>query len=613
MLLAIVLSIAIMLIWQRFFAPKPAEKTARQEQTAQGVYREQVEETPPVAEIETITAPLPPEELKEARDVVIQTPHLSATFTTMGGRLSSLMLPEYQSKRGGHVELIPKTTEMQWPLALGFNDPQFGIRADNLIYEYKLYEPSSAELEAVAKQLPRCLSGVASGVAANEIRRQLDTCLSGSDAADDLRAVVIAVAADMASAPVPDSAPKLAESISKSTFLIFSRQVTPELKLHKAFVFDSGHYSFDMYVVFRNTGSQPLDLGDGKASYSINWIPGMESSETSAKSDALVGVHLVEKDFGQKPIRKLKEAKHFPDKLTWIGLKRSYFFVAFEPRSGLADASMTPLAQKDERVSIRFDMRPMILEPGDMTADTVRILAGPMLKDVLESLGPGFGQILNFGFFDYFGKILLAALIWFNKYVQSYGLAIILLTLVVRLGLFPFNQKSYRSMREMQALQPLMSELREKHKKNPQEMNRKMMELYRTHKVNPMGGCLPVVFQMPILIALFQALRYAVELRGAQFLWIKDLSEPDRLFTLTVPLRLSVNLLPLLVIAAMVIQQRMTPMPSGAQNESQRLMMQLMPVIFGLMFYSMPSGLTVYFLISTVLGLAQQYFVQKAT
>jgi YidC/Oxa1 family membrane protein insertase len=234
-----------------------------------------------------------------------------------------------------------------------------------------------------------------------------------------------------------------------------------------------------------------------------------------------------------------------------------------------------------------------------------------MLKDVLESLGPGFDQIINFGFFDYFGKFLLAALLWFNKYVQNYGIAIILLTIVVRVGLFPLNQKSYKSMKEMQSLQPLVNELREKYKKNPQEMNKRMMALYREHKVNPMGGCLPLAFQMPVFIALFQALRNAVELRGAHFLWITDLSEPDRLFTLTVPFDLPINLLPLLVIVAMLIQQKMTPV-AGGQSETQQKMMQYMPIIFGFLFYSMPSGLTVYFLISTVLGLVQQYFVQKA-
>jgi YidC/Oxa1 family membrane protein insertase len=611
MLVAVVLSIAIMLIWQYFFAPKPADQALQRQQAAEGVYQERAEKAAPAAGFETAAAPVPPAELAKASDVVINTPHLKATFTTLGARLSSLILPEYQSKRGGHVELVPQNADMGWPLALGFNDPGFGTSADNFVYEHKLYEPSSAELSDLAGELPICLNNVASGTPENEIRQLLDMCLPRLEAIDDLRTGVVALAArKLATA---GSVSNLVEIVSKSTVLVFSRQLTPELKLYKTFVFDSGNYSFDMCVAFRNTSSQALDLGRGRASYSINWVPGMESSETTTKSDELVGVYLVDKDFGQKAIRKLKEPREFPAKLTWVGLKRSYFFVALAPASGLVDASMKPLVHKGDRVSIKFDMRPVRLEPGGIAADNVRILAGPMLKEVLDSLGPEFDQILNFGFFDIFGKFLLAALILFNKHVQSYGLAIILLTLVVRLGLFPLNQKSYRSMKQMQAVQPMMTDLREKYKKNPQEMNKKMMELYRTHKVNPMGGCLPIAFQMPILIALFQALRYAVELRGAPFLWINDLSEPDRLFTLTAPFRLSINILPLLVIAAMVIQQRMTPMPSGAQNESQKLMMQLMPIVFGLMFYSMPSGLTVYFLVSTVLGLAQQYFVQKAT
>jgi len=211
-----------------------------------------------------------------------------------------------------------------------------------------------------------------------------------------------------------------------------------------------------------------------------------------------------------------------------------------------------------------------------------------------------------------FAKFLLVGLLWLNKAVQNYGIAIILLTIVVRLALFPLNQKSYRSMRAMQALQPKVAELREKYKKNPQEMNKKMMELYRTNKVNPMGGCLPIAFQMPIFIALFQALRNAVELRGAHFLWMVDLSEPDKLFTITQPFNFSLNLLPLLVIVAMLIQQKMTPMAATGQSEAQQKMMQYMPVFFGFLFYGMPSGLTVYFLVSTVLGLVQQYFVQKA-
>jgi len=620
MLLAIAISMLIMIAWMHFFAPKPPadkqppELTQRQEQTDRPVSEPSEEISSFETEPEPVEESLLAEELAEARDIVVDTAHLSATFSTLGGRLTSLRLPEYESKRGGEMELVPQSEGTQWPLALQFNDSAFGARTENFVYESALYEPSAIVLEELASGLREC-SGIIDATAdVGECRRQLDFCLPKTSGDDDLRALVLAIAATKTSPGQADEQLlRQADLLVGAKHLVFSRQLTSRLRLIKAFVFPPDSYSFYMHTVVRNTADAPLDLGNGSSSYSIYWRPGMESSETSVKYDELRGISLAGKNFEQKSLKKLRQTKEFAEGLAWIGLKRKYFFLVLEPLTGLRSASMETLDVKQETVTISLDMQPVQLAPDDMAVSSVRLCTGPMLKSVLDSLGPDFGQIINFGFFDLFGKFLLAGLLWFNKYVQNYGLAIILLTIVVRVGMFPLNQKSYKSMREMQALQPLVTELREKYKKNPQEMNKKMMELYRSHKVNPMGGCLPIVFQMPIFIALFQALRYAVELRGAHFLWIDDLSEPDRLFTLTVPLNLPINLLPLLVIVAMVIQQKMTPMAAGGQSEAQQKMMQYMPIIFGFLFYSMPSGLTVYFLVSTVLGLVQQYFVQKAT
>lgn len=625
MLLAIALCVLIMLVWGKFFAPPPPDRE-KQEQMSEDVQppeqvRTDVGESLPQEQFVPETPP--PEELAKAYDVVVETQHMIATFSTLGGRLTSLRLPEYESKRGGDVDLVVQDGENQWPLELRFGDPGFGALTDNFVYEGNLYGASDAALRTVTDALRDCSTRVFPGADENQLRMQLDSCLPHSEKDKDLRSLVLAIASRQAAGTGAEQLLEQADLLGARKLLVFSRQITVQLRLIKAFLFDNNSYSFDMYTLVQNTGDFAIALGDGKTSYSVDWLPGIGSSERGAKYDELVGVHLVEKNYGQKAIRKQKETLNFPNSLSWIGLKRKYFFLALEPVDGLAGASIEPLEHKSEKARIRLDMEPIQVGPGDISAAHIRFCAGPMLKDVLDSLGPDFGQIVNFGFFDYFGKFLLAGLLWFNKYVQNYGLAIILLTIVVRVGLFPLNQKSYKSMREMQALQPLVTELREKYKKNPQEMNKKMMALYREHKVNPMGGCLPIAFQMPIFIALFQALRYAVELRGAHFLWIKDLSEPDRLYTLQKFLHLvgfegagsfnpPLNLLPLLVIAAMLIQQKMTPMAAGGQNEAQQKMMQFMPVIFGFLFYSMPSGLTVYFLVSTVLGLVQQYFVQKA-
>jgi YidC/Oxa1 family membrane protein insertase len=625
MLLAFALMIAILWLWQKFFMPPPPKPEQPVEQVTEWAGEQPPDQITPGEQATTPSIPTTEpaimteepafvDDLSTASDVIIENAHLSATFTTHGGLLTSLRLPEYDAKLGGSVEIVPHNEEMHWPLGLDFKDPQYGRRDEDFIYEHAVYGPSDSVLSELADGLRECSDTIFPEADAAEISRQISACLPATETDADLRAAVVAVAAEnVSTAKNAGGLSEQAELLETGSHLIFSRQLTSRIRLVKAFTFPSDTYSFNMHTVIQNTGGEPLILGRNRPNYSISWLPGMETSERALKGDQLLGMSLVSESYEQKALKKFKDGMTYPDTLEWIGLKRKFFFVLLEPRDGLLGASMKTNDVKLEKLQIDLDMPPVTLEPGGVAADTVRICAGPALIDVLASLGPGFDQVINFGFFDFFGKILMMGLLWFNKYVQNYGLAIILLTIVVRVGLFPLNQKSYKSMKEMQAVQPLVNELREKHKNNPQEMNKKMMALYREHKVNPLGGCLPMVFQMPIFIALFQALRNAVELRGAQFLWIADLSEPDRLFELTKPINLPINLLPLLVIIAMVVQQRMTPMAAGGQSEAQQKMMQYMPIFFGFIFYNMPAGLTVYFLVTTVLGLVQQYFVQKAT
>ena len=632
MLLAIALSIVIMVVWQKFLMPEqPRERQPTEQTSEQPLDVAPYVSTPgeplamqPIPVLEPVALPdeLTFEEPAERAEVLVETARMAASFSTAGGRLTSLKLTEFKSKRGDDgdkVEIIPQNGEIipaggetQGPLALIFNDPNFGVPENEIIYHHKVYGPSDLILNKLAASLRACEGQVFPTAAPDQIGRQIDACLPRTEEDGDLRALTIAVAAEgVAATKSADSLIGLAQLLESGKLVVFSRQLTTRLRLIKAFAFPADGYSFDMHVVIRNTGDETLDLGHGRPSYSVSWAPGMETSERVVKYDQIQAVSLVERNFEQKALKKFKEAKEYPETLEWVGLKRKYFFLLLEPMGELVSARIETKDVDNENIQIVLNMAPLKLEPGASAAHTIRIHSGPMLGEVLESLGPGFGQLVNFGFFDFFGKILLAGLLWFNKYVQNYGLAIILLTVVVRVGLFPLNQKSYKSMKEMQALQPKMTELREKYKKNPQEMNKKTMELYRTHKVNPLGGCLPMLAQMPIFIALFQALRNAVELRGAHFLWMTDLSEPDRFFMITSPVEFPVNLLPLFVIVAMLVQQKMTPMAAGGQNEAQQKMMQYMPIIFGFIFYNMPSGLNVYFLVTTVLGLVQQYFVQK--
>jgi len=219
-----------------------------------------------------------------------------------------------------------------------------------------------------------------------------------------------------------------------------------------------------------------------------------------------------------------------------------------------------------------------------------------------------------------FAVFLLSILNWFYSIIPNYGVAIILLTVLVRVAVFPLTIKQIKSMKKMQLLAPEMEALKEKYGNDQQELSRKMMELYRERGVNPMGGCLPLVVQMPVFFALYKMLSTAFELRGADFmLWINDLSRADHLFHMpwmrSVPLLGYYlewfNLLPIVMVGVMVLNTKLTPMSGAMQNPQQKTVMTLMPILFGVFMYTLPSGLCLYILTSTLLGIGQQMITQR--
>jgi len=214
--------------------------------------------------------------------------------------------------------------------------------------------------------------------------------------------------------------------------------------------------------------------------------------------------------------------------------------------------------------------------------------------------------------------IIAKPLLWFMNFIYSrvpnYGIAIIVLTILTKILLWPLGSKSYKSMSEMKRLQPLMAEIREKHKDDKKMMNQEIMSLYRTYKINPMGGCLPMVLQIPVFFALYRMLYQAIELRHAPFfLWINDLSAPDRLFhfSFSIPFMQPPYGIPVLTVimgATMLLQQKMSPPPG---DPTQAKMMMLMPIVFTVIFINFSSGLVLYWLINNILSIAQQTYIQK--
>ncbi len=294
----------------------------------------------------------------------------------------------------------------------------------------------------------------------------------------------------------------------------------------------------------------------------------------------------------------------------WAGFVRKYFTLLVKPdwkaiaNQATAEASV---------LWANLTMEPLTLAPGKSTEHRFLIYAGSQRYEILKGMNLGFENILFRGFFGIFKIWLLLALKFCNQFTHNFGWSIILVTFALK-GLFtPLTHMSFQSMKKMQAVQPKLKSIQERYKNDPTKLNREMMELYKRNRVNPMGGCLPMVLQIPIFIAFYEVLSNGIEMKGASFLgWIHDLSEPDRLFLFPMTLPLignSFNLLPLLMLGSMFWQQKLTPQVGGTPEQTK--IMNFMPLIFGFVFYNMPSGLVLYWFVNNVLSIIHQIFVKR--
>ncbi|MEA3488735.1 MAG: membrane protein insertase YidC [Candidatus Omnitrophota bacterium] len=315
-------------------------------------------------------------------------------------------------------------------------------------------------------------------------------------------------------------------------------------------------------------------------------------------------------------VKSVKRAQEKSGQIAWVGLKNRYFTLVLKPFSVPRSVTVESTPGKDLMVAL--NSKQYELAPGRQIEEQYLFYAGPLSEQKLEAIGYDMQGIVDYGFFGGISKILLSVLRFFHKGTHNWGLAIILLTIMINIVLFPLTVKSFSSMHKMKTVQPHMQKLKELHKDNPQKLNKEMMELYKKYNVNPLGGCLPMILQMPIFISLYQGLMRSIELKGSNFLWIKDLSRPD---AVPLPFSLpfigsSVNILPLLMVGMMVLQQKISQgISAGAmtneQASQQKMMMTLFPLFFGFLFYKMPSGLVLYWLTNTILMTAEQGFISK--
>jgi len=295
----------------------------------------------------------------------------------------------------------------------------------------------------------------------------------------------------------------------------------------------------------------------------------------------------------------------------WEALKNKYFSVILKPftqtQGNFAYEDM------DGNLVIGLEIEKTVIQPGATVGHKYSLYAGPSNIPDLKQFGYGVEESVNYGFFGGISKLLIAVLKMCYMLVHNWGLSIILLSVLLNVILFPLTMKSFKSMQKMQELHPQMEKLKVQYKDQPQKLNKEIMELYKKYNINPFSGCLPILLQMPIFIALYQALMKSIELRNAGFLWIRDLSSPE-----AIPIPISfpiigntINILPLIMVGTMVVQQKISTASAGSaitdeQKQQQKIMLIIMPIMFGFIFYNMPSGLVLYWVVNTILTIVEQ-------
>jgi YidC/Oxa1 family membrane protein insertase len=310
------------------------------------------------------------------------------------------------------------------------------------------------------------------------------------------------------------------------------------------------------------------------------------------------------------------------DKIEWAGVISQYFTTIITPNEAKGASVWAHRFPVDLETRLRAEgssslypfavegalgMPGFALQPGQSATQSFNIYAGPKLYNTLKKLGQNQDEIMNFGMFAVVSRFLLNSMNWLHSLTGSYAFAIIMLTICIRGVMWPLQNRATQSMKQMQALQPKMTEIREKYKDDPTRMNQEMMKLYKDYSINPLSGCLPMFVQIPVFFGFYSMLGTAIELRGSKFLWVHDLSQPDTIFHVG---GFPVNILPLCMAGTMLYQMHLTP-KSGDQMQ-QRIFM-FVPLIFVLFCYNFASALALYWTVQNLFSIVQLYVTRNKT
>ncbi len=520
-LLAIIISISILLIWD-LFVIRPNQDNTPQEVTEQQEIGNQASASPTVVLPAPVSTPAP---AGQEQTITLETPLYRATWDTKGGRLVSVKLKKYQESMEPEAPLV-ELIKTPMP-TLSLND-QFSD--ENLMYQVTRPATSSTE----------------------------DTPLE----------------------------------------LIMSAQAAQGLVLHKIYTLDPNTYTIGYTTAIENTTSEGMALNVSLKVNEIYPVDEKGSSYTFEGPVLLNGKRLEE--FKTSKVKKTGAYREFPGEINWFGFEDKYFLKALIAKD--PQETMLRIKRIDEQtVELNYGALAADIAPGSRYSRDFLIFAGPKELETLKESGYGLKKALDFGFFDIIAKPMLVSMNWIYSFTNSYGWSIILLTIIIKILLYPLTLKSFTSMKGLQKIQPLMKELQEQYKDDKQKLNQEMMKLYSEHKINPMGGCLPMLLQIPILFALYRVFYSAIELRHTSFYifgtWLPDLSAKDPYY-----------ITPILMGLSQFVMQKMTPTTG---DPTQQKIMLFMPVFFTVLFLNFPSGLVIYWLVSNTLSIAQQAYINR--
>ena len=390
--------------------------------------------------------------------------------------------------------------------------------------------------------------------------------------------------------------------------IVFSWMNPQGISVKKIFTFRANSFLIDCNILIQNGSDMPVNDAI------VISMPGFYNDEVKKQSRfAFQGpVAYINDKYEDIAPDDIEDQDTFNGTIDWAGYTGQYFMTAVMPREPVK--AKLSLSYANDIATNRFVQKMDRLDPGKQGQYEFTYYMGPKSYKLLSGYDNNLKKAINFGWFDIIAKPLLITMNTIHNFIPNYGIAIILLTILIKLVFWPLGTKSYKSMNEMKKVQPLMMELREKYKDDKQRMNQEVMGLYKTYKVNPASGCLPLLVQMPIFFALYRMLYQAIELRHAPFFgWIADLSAPDRLFSFdfTIPFMdapAGIPVLTLLMGASFLLQQKMTP---TAGDPMQAKMMMLMPIFMTVLFINFPAGLVLYMFVNNIISMGQQKYTQK--